>query len=143
MIPRIIALLLLAITITAVAEEVAEQVDNIVVTGSRATDQQAEIPNTMTVIRLEELEAQNPVSVPDVLRRLPGVHVVQPQLAAAAAPQRHRTLAREREGRQRRDEQHGSAGRRHRSMESAAPRPVFTRIRRRRLRYTVSPREKR
>jgi outer membrane cobalamin receptor len=78
MIPRTIALLLVAIAVPVLAEEVAEQVDTIVVTGSRATDQQAEIPNTMTVIRLEEIEAQNPVSVPDLLRRLPGVHVAQP-----------------------------------------------------------------
>jgi outer membrane cobalamin receptor len=69
MIPRTIALLLVAIAVPVLAEEVAEQVDTIVVTGSRATDQQAEIPNTMTVIRLEEIEAQNPVSVPECPRR--------------------------------------------------------------------------
>lgn len=59
-------------------EEAADKVDNIVVTGTRATDLLSEIPNTTTVIQLEELEMQNAVSVPDALRRLPGVHVVQP-----------------------------------------------------------------
>ena len=54
------------------------EVDTIVVTGSRVTDQLADIPNTTTVISLESLEAQNALSVPDALRQLPGVHVVQP-----------------------------------------------------------------
>jgi outer membrane cobalamin receptor len=59
-------------------EEAEEQLDNIVVTGSRATDQLSEIPHTASVIRLDELEARNAIGVPDALRQLPGVHVVQP-----------------------------------------------------------------
>ena len=55
-----------------------DEVDNIVVTGSRAADQLSEIPHTMSVIRLDELESRNSISAPDALRQLPGVHVVQP-----------------------------------------------------------------
>jgi vitamin B12 transporter len=75
---RTTAFLMLAFIMPAVAAETAAEVDNIVVTGSRASNQLSEIPNTTTVIRLEELEARNAVSVPDALRQLPGVHVVQP-----------------------------------------------------------------
>ena len=53
-------------------------VDTIVVTGSRATNQLTDIPNTTSIISLADLEAQNALSVPDALRQLPGVHVVQP-----------------------------------------------------------------
>jgi len=75
---RATAVLMLVFTSLAVAAETETEVDNIVVTGSRTSDQLSEIPSTTTVIRLEELEAKNPVSVPDALRQLPGVHVVQP-----------------------------------------------------------------
>jgi outer membrane cobalamin receptor len=60
------------------ADETDDAVDNIVVTGARTTDNLAEIPSATTVIRLEEIEARNDLSVPDLLRNLPGVHVVQP-----------------------------------------------------------------
>ncbi len=60
------------------AEKAEEELENIVVTGSRTTDQVSEIPTTMSVIRLDELEARNPVNVPDALRSLPGIHIVQP-----------------------------------------------------------------
>jgi outer membrane cobalamin receptor len=60
------------------AEEDTEELDNIIVTASRTTDQRSEIPNTTSVIQLDELEARNAVSVPDALQHLPGVHVVQP-----------------------------------------------------------------
>jgi len=75
---RTTAVLTLVFTSSVVAAETEAEVDNIVVTGSRTSDQLSEIPNTTTVIRLEELEAKNVVSVPDALRQLPGVHVVQP-----------------------------------------------------------------
>jgi outer membrane cobalamin receptor/mono/diheme cytochrome c family protein len=55
-----------------------DDVETVVVTGSRVTDHLANIPNTTSVISLQELEAQNALSVSDALRRLPGVHVVQP-----------------------------------------------------------------
>ena len=58
--------------------QIDDELDNIIVTGSRATDQLSEIPHVTSVIRLEELEARNPISMPDALRQLPGVHVVQP-----------------------------------------------------------------
>ena len=54
------------------------ELDNIVVTGSRATGLLSETPHATSVIRLEELESRNPISAPDALRQLPGVHVVQP-----------------------------------------------------------------
>jgi len=75
---RTTALLMLVFMVPAVAAETEANVDNIVVTGSRTSDQLSEIPNTTSVIRLEELEAKNVISVPDALRQLPGVHVVQP-----------------------------------------------------------------
>ena len=62
----------------ALADDGSQDVDTIVVTGSRSTVRLSEIPHTTTVISLEELEAQNVVSVADALRQLPGIHVVQP-----------------------------------------------------------------
>lgn len=76
--PRIIASAVMILSAPVMAADALPDVDTIVVTGSRSSDQLAEIPNTTTVILLEDLEAQNPVSVPDALRHLPGVHVVQP-----------------------------------------------------------------
>ena len=81
---RSAVLVLTLVATAALAEEDAqprnadEQVDNIVVTGTRATDRLSEIPNTTTVIGLEELESRNAIGVPDALRQLAGVHVVQP-----------------------------------------------------------------
>lgn len=75
---RIIASVVMLLSMPALADDTSQGVDTIVVTGSRSTDQLSEIPNTTTVILLEDLEARNPVSVPDALRHLPGIHVVQP-----------------------------------------------------------------
>jgi len=69
------ASLTIMLAVPAIAQEA---VDNIVVTGIRTTDQLSEIPNVTTVIRLEEIEARNKVSVADLLRNLPGIHVTQP-----------------------------------------------------------------
>ncbi len=60
------------------ADDPIADVDTIVVTGSRATNQLTDIPNTTSIISLADLEAQNALSVSDALRQLPGVHVVQP-----------------------------------------------------------------
>ncbi len=60
------------------ADDGSQDIDTIVVTGSRSTARLSEIPHTTTVISLEELESQNVVSVADALRQLPGIHVVQP-----------------------------------------------------------------
>jgi outer membrane cobalamin receptor len=68
----------LLLTTTAYSSEVDTLIDTLVVTGSRATDQLAEIPNATTVISLEDLEARNSLSVVDAFRQLPGIHVVQP-----------------------------------------------------------------
>ena len=76
--PRLVASVLMILSTLVFAEDTTSSIDTIVVTGSRSTDQLDEIPNTTTVIFLEDLEAQNAVSVPDALRHLPGVHVVQP-----------------------------------------------------------------
>jgi len=62
----------------AIAQDADEPVDNIVVTGARTTNVLAEIPNATTVINLAEIEAQNSVSIADLLRNLPGIHVTQP-----------------------------------------------------------------
>jgi vitamin B12 transporter len=76
--PRITAGALLLFCMPTLADDVPQNVDTIVVTGSRSTDQLEEIPNTTTVILLEELEARNAVSVPDALLQIPGIHIVQP-----------------------------------------------------------------
>ena len=60
------------------AEEVADTVDNILVSGTRTTDILDEIPSTTAVINLEEIEARNDTSVADLLRNMPGIHVTQP-----------------------------------------------------------------
>ena len=75
---RLAVVAFLTVSPPILAEDAVDDVDTIVVTGSRSTDQLAEIPHTTTVIRLEDLEARNAVSVPDALRHLPGIHVVQP-----------------------------------------------------------------
>ena len=60
------------------AEPADAAMDTIVVTGTRASEVLAEIPNTTTVIRLEEIEARNDSSIADLLNKLPGIHTVQP-----------------------------------------------------------------
>jgi outer membrane cobalamin receptor len=79
----ILGALALAATITvfaapAAAQEPEDDVDKIVVTGTRATNLLNEVPFAATVINLEEIEARNKQSVADLLRNLPGVHVIQP-----------------------------------------------------------------
>ena len=63
---------------TVLASESDVDVDNIVVTGTRTTNAIEEIPNTTTVIRLEEIQARNDTSVAQLLQNIPGVHVTQP-----------------------------------------------------------------
>ena len=63
---------------TVFASETDNDVDNIVVTGARTTNTIEEIPNTTTVIRLEEIQARNDTSVAALLRNTPGIHVTQP-----------------------------------------------------------------
>ena len=75
---RITLLLLAVLALPAVAEEPGDDIETIVVTGSRTKTQIEELSTTTTVLRLQDLEAINPVSIPDSLRQLPGVHVVQP-----------------------------------------------------------------
>jgi outer membrane cobalamin receptor len=65
-------------TVTALADEDEEDLDNIVVTGARTTNTIEEIPNTTTVIRLDEIQARNNTSVAELLRSIPGIHVTQP-----------------------------------------------------------------
>ncbi len=60
------------------ADEAEDVVDNIVVTGTRTSNVLSEIPNTTTVIDLTEIEARNDLSVADLLRKVPGIHVTQP-----------------------------------------------------------------
>lgn len=70
-----------ALSFNAVADESTDQeddVDNIVVTGTRTSNDLNEIPSTISVISLEDIEAQSPTTVTDALQDLPGVHVVQP-----------------------------------------------------------------
>ena len=52
--------------------------DNIVVTGTRTSNELSEIPSTISVISLDQIEAQNAITVTDMLQNLPGIHVVQP-----------------------------------------------------------------
>ncbi len=72
------ALLVLAISLQSAAEETKDQIDTIVVTGTRTSNDLSEIPSTISVIDLEEIEAQNAVTATDMLQNLAGVHVVQP-----------------------------------------------------------------
>lgn len=65
-------------TATALAGEADIDVDNVVVTGTRTSNLIAEIPNTTTVIRLHEIQARNDMSIADLLRHIPGIHVTQP-----------------------------------------------------------------
>jgi iron complex outermembrane receptor protein/vitamin B12 transporter len=67
--------LLLTLEVSIGAEE---PVENILVTGTRTTDVQSEIPNVTTVIRRADIEARNDTGVADLLRNIAGVHVVQP-----------------------------------------------------------------
>lgn len=62
----------------ALAQEPVDSVDNVVVTGVRTTENLAEVPSSTIVIRREQIESQNDTSVADLLRNIPGVHVVQP-----------------------------------------------------------------
>lgn len=62
----------------ALAQEAADDADNIVVTGTRTTDILTEVPYAASVIYLEEIEARNKASVADLLRNQPGIHVTQP-----------------------------------------------------------------
>lgn len=62
-----------------------ETLQNILVTGSRTSNIQADIPYTTSVIRLEEIEARNESNVADLLRNLPGIHVTQPSGQGGAA----------------------------------------------------------
>ena len=71
-------LLILAISPQSAAEGTEDQMDTIVVTGTRTSNELSEIPSTISVISLDQIEAQNAVTVTDMLQNLPGVHVVQP-----------------------------------------------------------------
>ena len=72
------SLLLLSLSLQSLAEETDDQMETIVVTGSRTSTNLSEIPSTISVISLDQIEAQNAVTVTDMLQNLPGVHVVQP-----------------------------------------------------------------
>ena len=72
------ALLAIVFCWPAAADDAQGAVDNIVVTGSRTSSVLSEIPNTTTVIDLTEIEARNDLSVADLLRSVPGIHVTQP-----------------------------------------------------------------
>ena len=63
--PKFVAGLAVLLSAPAWTDDAPDEVDTIVVTGSRSTDLIAEIPNTTTVIQLEALEARNAISVPD------------------------------------------------------------------------------
>jgi vitamin B12 transporter len=55
-----------------------DTVENIVVTGTRTGIALSGIPNTTTVIDRIEIEARNDLSIADLLRNVPGLHVSQP-----------------------------------------------------------------
>ncbi|MEJ2602695.1 MAG: TonB-dependent receptor [Gammaproteobacteria bacterium] len=68
----------LAAPLDAIAQSDGDAIDTIVVTGTRVTDTLADIPNTTTVIGLDEIEVQNHANVLDYLRNAPGLQVTQP-----------------------------------------------------------------
>ena len=72
-----LSLALLA-TLSMQAQAQDDAVDNIVATGSRTTNLLTEVPFAATVINLEDIEARNKANVIDLLRSVPGLHVIQP-----------------------------------------------------------------
>ena len=72
----LVPLLVLILGVPVLADE--DTVENIVVTGTRTSNVLSEIPNTTTIIDLVEIEARNDLSVADLLRNVPGIHVTQP-----------------------------------------------------------------
>jgi outer membrane cobalamin receptor len=62
----------------AIADEQGQTVDDIVVTAVRTTNELSEIPNTTTVVDSTDIELRNGLSVADLLRSIPGIHVTQP-----------------------------------------------------------------
>ncbi len=75
------AVLVLTVSGTAAAKDSTADgsaLDNIIVTGTRISETMSDIPNSTTVIQLEDIEARGDAGVIDLLRNLPGVHVVQP-----------------------------------------------------------------
>lgn len=71
------ALLALAAGNPAMAAE-GKAVETIVVTGTRVTDLLTNVPNSTSVISLDDIKAQNRASVLDLLRSVPGLQVTQP-----------------------------------------------------------------
>ena len=59
---------MLFITSPVAANEADTDIETVVVTGTRATGILSEIPNTTTVIDLQQIEAQNAVSFVDLLQ---------------------------------------------------------------------------
>jgi outer membrane cobalamin receptor len=74
----LLILVALAFSLPAVAAETADTLDTIVVTGARTSSDLGEIPSSISVISLADIEATNAVTVTDLLQNLAGVHVVQP-----------------------------------------------------------------
>jgi vitamin B12 transporter len=74
----IAACLTLAFSVPASATDDDDGIETIVVTGARTSNTLSEIPSSISVINLDDIEAQNAVTVTDLLQHLPGVHVVQP-----------------------------------------------------------------
>ncbi len=68
----------LAFCLPAIAAEKADTLETIVVTGTRTSNDLGDIPSSISVISLADIEATNAVTVTDLLQNLAGVHVVQP-----------------------------------------------------------------
>jgi outer membrane cobalamin receptor len=70
--------MLLGLGVTGKVSAQEDEIDTIVVTGTRTTNALSEIPSSISVVNLEDIEARNAMSVTDLLQDLPGLHVVQP-----------------------------------------------------------------
>ncbi len=62
-----------------------EEIERLVVTGTRLEDSAERLPNTMSVVDLVDIEARNNSSLVDLLRAQPGLHLTQPGGRAGVA----------------------------------------------------------
>jgi outer membrane cobalamin receptor len=80
--PRCVLLLIFSAAAPAVAAGPLEQV---IVTGTRLSAESADLPGASTVLDGEEIAACGDAGVPDLLRSIPGIQLVQP--GAGSVPQ--------------------------------------------------------
>jgi vitamin B12 transporter len=63
---------------SSAAQADPDQLDQVIVTGTRIEEVRDQMPSPTTVIDQAQIELQNPVSAVDLLRSVPGLQIVQP-----------------------------------------------------------------